>query len=59
MEKEIIKYEIESKLLQIKDNHLQSEYYYKESNELSHTLINRNKILQSDIYMLIEKLKES
>lgn len=57
MKKEIIKLEIESLLLKIKDNQLWNERLLKENN-FSETLFHRNKRLQDEVYDLLKELKE-
>lgn len=56
MKKEIIKLEIESLLLKIKDNQLMQESLCKE--EFSYTLLNRNNSLQIEVSQLLKELKE-
>lgn len=59
MEKEIIKYEIEIKLLEIKENQIRNESMLKEYGEHSPTMSNRNHRLLDEVKILIEQLKES
>jgi len=59
MEKEIIKYEIELKLLEIKENQTRSESILKSYGEHSSTMANRNQRLIDEVKTLIEQLKES
>ena len=59
MKKEIIKYEIELKLLEIKENQIRSESMLKQYGECSTTMSNRNHRLIDEVKTLIEQLKES
>lgn len=59
MQKEIIKYEIELKLLEIKENQIRSESMLKVHGEYSTTMANRNHRLIDEVKTLIEQLKES
>jgi hypothetical protein len=56
MKKEIIKLEIESLLLKIKDNQLLQESLPKE--EFSHALYNKNNRLQIEVGELLDELKD-
>lgn len=59
MQKEIIKYEIELKLLEIKENQIRIESILKQHGEHSTTMANRNQRLIDEVKTLIEQLKES
>lgn len=59
MQKEIIKYEIELKLLEIKENQIKNESMLKGYGEHSTTMANRNQRLIDEVKILIEQLKES
>lgn len=59
MQKEIIKYEIELKLLEIKENQIINESVLKVYGEHSTTMANRNHRLIDEVKTLIEQLKES
>lgn len=59
MQKEIIKYEIELKLLEIKENQIKNESMLKVHREHSTTMANRNQRLIDEVKTLIEQLKES